>query len=128
MEPFLSRDDCYLFFNNSNAPGVNTNLHYALRVDDLTFQYMGEIENVNSEVLDAVASMDAAGNLYFVSLRDYGDTLTSIYRAQFADGQVIGIEPVAGVSEERLWYVNFDVEVSADGETLYFVDGAFSQE
>jgi hypothetical protein len=125
MEPFLSRDDQYLFFNNSNAPGVDTNLHYAMRVDDLTFQYMGEMVNANSDVLDAVPSMDAAGNLYFVSLRDYGDTLMSIYRGQFVDGQVVGIEPVAGVSEERLWYVNFDVEVSADGETLYFVDGRF---
>lgn len=125
MEPFLSRDGHYLFYNNSNAPGVNTNLHYALRVDDVTFQYMGEVENVNSEVLDAVPSMDAEWNLYFVSLRDYGDTLMTIFRGQFVDGKMNDVVPVAGLSEERLWQVNFDVEVSADGETLYFVDGRF---
>jgi WD40-like Beta Propeller Repeat len=125
MEPFLSRDGQILFFNNSNAPGVNTNLHYAYRVDDMTFEYMGEVENVNSDVLDAVPSMDAAGNLYLVSLREYDDSLITIFRGQFVDGQVSAVSAVAGLSEERLFRVNFDVEVSADGETLYFVDGRF---
>src|ERR1700729_1395533 len=43
MEPFISPDGNYLFFNNSNAPTVNTNLFYATRIDDVTFQFQGEI-------------------------------------------------------------------------------------
>ena len=43
MEPFLTRDGRILFFNNLNEPTVNTNLHWAERFDDLTFQYRGEI-------------------------------------------------------------------------------------
>ena len=43
MEPFLTRDGRTLFFNNSNHPAVDTNLHYAERVDDLRFLYRGEV-------------------------------------------------------------------------------------
>lgn len=43
MEPFLSRDSKYLFFNNSNDPAVNTDLFYALRIDGLNFQYQGPV-------------------------------------------------------------------------------------
>jgi hypothetical protein len=42
MEPFITRDGRYLFFNNLNDPAVNTNLYYAERVDDLTFEFRGE--------------------------------------------------------------------------------------
>ncbi len=41
MEPFITRDGRYLLFNNLNQPSVNTNLHYAGRIDDVTFEYMG---------------------------------------------------------------------------------------
>src|SRR5262245_25212728 len=47
MEPFLTRDGKMLFFNNSNAPTVNTNLFWATKVDDLTFLLRGEIGGVN---------------------------------------------------------------------------------
>jgi hypothetical protein len=43
MEPFVSRDGKYLFFNNLNEPLVNTNLHWAERVDDLHSKHRGEI-------------------------------------------------------------------------------------
>jgi hypothetical protein len=33
MEPFLSRDGKILFFNNLNEPSVNTDIHYAVRID-----------------------------------------------------------------------------------------------
>lgn len=126
MEPFISRDGRHLFFNNSNAPGVNTNLHYAERITDVTFAYKGEAGGANSEALDAVPTMDRANNFYFVSTRSYRETLATIYRGRFTDGVVTGIEMVAGISQQRLGAVNFDVEVSADGNTLYFADGTFS--
>src|ERR1700756_1793552 len=66
MEPFLTRDGKLLFFNNSNAPTVDTNLLWATKVDDLTFQLQGEIGGVNGPGLDAVASMDLSHNFYFV--------------------------------------------------------------
>src|SRR5688572_21853697 len=71
MEPFLTRDGRLLFFNNSNDPPSETDLHYAERVDDVTFEYRGKLTGANSATLDGVPSVDAAGNLYFVSLRSY---------------------------------------------------------
>jgi hypothetical protein len=41
MEPFLTRDGNFLFFNNSNDPKVDTNLFWASRIDDLTFSASG---------------------------------------------------------------------------------------
>jgi Tol biopolymer transport system component len=126
MEPFLTRDGKYLFFNNRNDPGVNTNLYWADRVDDLHFRYRGEIAGVNTANLEAVASMDTSGNFYFVSNRSYSKTASTLYRAKFADGALANIELIRGVSLNRHGIVNFDAEISADGNTLYFVESEFS--
>src|SRR5262245_51066407 len=126
MEPFITRDGRYLFFNNSNDPSVNTNLHYAERINDLTFEYKGEVTGVNTQSLEGVPTMDKDGAFYFVSTRSYKDTLSTIYQGRFSNGAVTGVKIAEGVSKKTLGSVNFDVEVSADGQTLYFVDGVFS--
>ncbi len=125
MEPFISRDDRFLFFNDSNAPGEDTNLHYAQRIGELSFEYRGQVEGANSSELDAVASMDQAGRFFFVSTRNYLQTLNSIFSGRFAGGSVSEIVAVSGVSMDQLGYINFDAEISLDGERLYFVDGLF---
>lgn len=126
MEPFITRDGRYLFFNNSNDPSVDTNLHYAERINDVTFKYQGEIKGVNTKALEGVPTMDRNGNFYFVSTRSYQETLSTIYRGRFAGGIVTGVNLVTDISEKRLGRVNFDVEISASGDSLYFVDGIFS--
>lgn len=125
MEPFVSRDGKYLLFNNSNDPAVNTNLHYAERTDDLTFQYKGELKGVNTAALEGVPTMDKQNTLYFVSPRNYDKTFSTIYRGTFAAGAVTGVELASGISRNQAGIVNFDVDVSPDGNTLYFVDSRF---
>ena len=125
MEPFLSRDGKILFFNNLNDPKVNTNLYWAERVDDLTFQFKGEVGGVNTLALEGVASMDRDGMFYFVSPRSYDQTASTLYRGHFANGSVTGVELVPGVSLAKPGIVNFDAEISADGNTLYFVESQF---
>jgi hypothetical protein len=71
MEPFLSRDGAILFCNNLNEPSVNTDIHYAVRIDPLTFKYKGRVGNVNTSALEGVPTMDKDGNFYFISPRDY---------------------------------------------------------
>ena len=66
MEPFITRDGRYLLFNNRNDPSVDTQLHFAERVDDVTFDHRGELLGANSAALDGVPSLDSAGTLYFV--------------------------------------------------------------
>ena len=126
MEPFISRDGNFLFFNNSNAPTVDTNLFWATRVDDLTFQFQGEIGGVNSSALDAVASMDLRNNFYFVSTRSYATSLSTIYSGPYSGGSVSSIAIVPGVSAMHAGLVDFDAEISADGNTLYFTEGLFT--
>src|SRR5260221_3567599 len=79
MEPFISPDGNYLFFNSSNSKPP-TNLYYATRIDDLTFQFQGEIGGVNVPgALTAVATMDSNNIFYFISNRSYPQTFSTIY-------------------------------------------------
>src|SRR5438132_9201114 len=94
MEPFITRDGRYLIFNNSNEIPSETDLHWAERIDDLTFAYRGKLEGANSPALDAVASVDSNGTIYFVTTRSYDQTLMTIYRGQFNRGVVRDVAPV----------------------------------
>lgn len=123
----MTRDGRYLLFNTSNDPSVDTNLQFAERVDDLTFQYRGEIKGANSSALDGVPTMDRHNTFYFVSTRSYDVTSSTVYRGTFADGTVSGVELVPGISRQEPGIVNFDIEVNPDGDTLYFVDARFGK-
>ncbi len=120
MEPFITGDGQLLFFNNSNDAAANTDLHVARRVADLTFDYVGPMSAVNTGALEGVPSVDASGELYFVSTRSYETTLSTVYRSQLDGG---GLEIVPGVSRKQGGIVNFDAEISSDGQTLWIVDG-----
>lgn len=126
MEPFISRDGSTLMFNNSNE-AVNTNLHWATRVNDSTFEYKGEIIGVNTVSLEGVPTMDMNGNFYFVSTRDYDQILATLYQGIFDNGTVTNLTLVENISKYQAGWINFDVEVDSSGETLYFVDGRFDQ-
>jgi hypothetical protein len=125
MEPFISRDGSILFFNNLNAPTENTNLHWCTKINDTRFQYQGELDNVNTESLEGVPTMDKDNNFFFVYTGTYEQTLSTIYRGQFSSGSILHPELVENISRKTPGWVNFDVEVSHDGNTLYFVDGRF---
>ncbi len=127
MEPFLSRDGGILFFNNLNSLPENTNLHWSTKVNDTTFQYQGELNGVNTVYLEGVPTMDAQGNFYFVSDRNYAQSLSSIYTSTFSNGNISNISLVKGISKDQVGWLNFDVEVDAPGNNLYFVDGRFDQ-
>lgn len=113
------------FFNNSNDPSVNTNLHYATKINDSTFKYQGEMSGVNTETLEGVPSIDSSDILYFVSTRSYDQTHSTIYRGTFDKGKVSNVELVSGLSKQQGGWVNFDVEVNQEGDILYYVDGKF---
>lgn len=120
MEPFISRDGRYLFFNNRpEAP--NTELHYAEVVDG-RWRHRGFVLGVNTPALDAVASLDRSQTLYFISTRSYAQSLSTVYRGHFDAGVVSDIELVPGISLLTPGQVNFDIDISSDGDWLYFVD------
>jgi hypothetical protein len=126
MEPALSPNGDLLLFNDSNASGVDTNLHWATRVDEFTFSYQGPVAGANSTVLDGVPSLDQAGTLYFISLRAYTETSRfTVHRGAFAAGTVSGIEVVPGLEASAPGWVIFDAFISGDGQQLWFAEGDY---
>jgi len=125
MEPFVSRDGRYLLFNNLNQKPANTDIHFAERQDDYTWRYRGKVNGINTPELEGCPTMDRAGRIYFVSPRSYGATRCTIYRGDFHDGSVTNVQLVESISRKQPFMVNFDVEVSPDGRTLFFVDSRF---
>jgi hypothetical protein len=120
MEPFISPDGRFLFFNNSNDPKTNTDIFYARRTGRLSFQFAGPLPGVNSPALDAVPSMDTAGHFYFTSLREYDRTHASLFAGDFDGHAVRNVHPLRGdIMAGSFGLVNMDAGISPDGETLY---------
>ncbi len=126
MEPFIVPKTGDLLFNNRNSPPALTDLHWARRIDDGRFQYVGLVDGANSPALDGVPSVDEDGNIYFVSTRSYDETLASLYTGLWSNGTVAHVEIVRGISREQRGFVDFDAEISRDGDSLFYVEGRFS--
>ena len=128
MEPFISSDGNYLFFNNLND-GINTKLFYSTKINDSTFNYAGELTGTNQSTvphLDAVADMDSKGNFYWTSTRNYPAELDNVFRGSFNLGKVIDIERVHGDFNMNTpgWLI-MDHGISLDGQFLYFNNARF---
>ena len=123
MEPFISRDGLYLFFNSDkdDPHGANKDIYYAERIDDLTFRYKGEVKGINTSVVDGVPTMDRDNNFYYVSVKNYDmeHDFTTVYRGKFSDGHVRDIQALPELSLRSPGWLNMDIEISADGLTLY---------
>ena len=123
MEPFVSRDGEWLFFNNRNEPEDQTDLHYARRVNDREFVYQGLIQDANSTSLDGVASLDTRGNFYFISPRNYENSRNTLWQGRFQSGRLTDLQEVGGdISRYKPLWLNMDAEISANGNRLYVVE------
>lgn len=128
MEPFISANGTYLFFNNLND-GVNTKLFYASRVNDRTFTYEGELVGTNQTIsphLDAVADIDLPGNFYWTSTRNYPAELDNLFHGTFNSGNVSNIGRVKGDFNRNIpgWLI-MDHGISLDGKFLYVNNARF---
>lgn len=129
MEPFISRDGQYLFFNDDKTDKKEKDLFWATRIDDYTFDFQGEVENVNSGEVDGVPSMDDSGFFYFISTAHYGwFNQTTAYRGVFKDGAVRDIVGLKSLALGKLGWLNMDMEISADGQTLYSTQTRFEDD
>ncbi len=150
QEPHISRDGMTLFFNNLNAGNLpsgqenDTNIHYASRIDDVTFQYIGEVQGANTDEisgvneLEGVASIDKNNKFFFINTIDYLDItspnyLLSLFEADFVNGALVNIQSIPNLKSSREpgqsivpGELNFDAEVNYDGNNLYYVEGVFS--
>ena len=129
MEPFVSANGDFLFFNNLND-GVNTKLYYATMVNDSTFSFVGELNGTNQATpphLDGVADIDASNNFYWTSTRDYPADLDNLFYGKFDSGNVTDIGRVRGDFNKSIpgWLV-MDHGISYDGQLLYFNNARFN--
>ncbi|MBK7691773.1 MAG: T9SS type A sorting domain-containing protein [Bacteroidetes bacterium] len=128
MEPFISANGNYLFFNNLND-GINTKLFYATRLNDSVFNFVGELNGTNQPTpphLDAVADMDALNNFYWTSTRNYPVDLDNLFHGTFANGTVSNIGRVQGSFYKNIpgWLI-MDHGISTDGQYLYYNNARF---
>jgi len=128
MEPFVSPNGNYLFFNNLND-GINTKLYYATKINDSTFNYVGELIGTNQTLtphLDAVADMDINGDFYWTSTRNYPTELNNLFHGTFSAGKVNDIERVQGdFNMDTPGWLIMDHGISLDGQYLYFNNARF---
>ena len=128
MEPFISSDGNFLFFNSLNN-NINTKLYYATKVNDSTFNFVGELAGTNQTIephLDAVADMDANNNFYWTSTRNYPAELNNLFRGTFGSGNVTDIARVQGdFNMDTPGWLVMDHGISSDGEFLYFNNARF---
>ena len=123
MEPFISPDGNYLFFNNIND-GVDTKLFYATKVNELA----GTGQSAEFH-LDAVPDMDSNGNFYWISTRDYPAELDNLFYGVFNAGNITDIERVRGDFNMNIpgWLI-MDHGISLDGQFLYFNNAKFDDQ
>lgn len=120
MEPFITRDGKYLFFNSNKTLFKSKDIYWAKRINDHTFRFMGEVQGINTGAVEGVPSMDRYGNFYFVSTSNYKPfNLVTVYRGKFHNGHVSNVTPIPEISLNKAGWLNMDVEISEDGNTLY---------
>ena len=128
MEPFLSSDGNFLFFNNLND-GQDTRLYYSTKVNDSTFTFVGELNGTNQPIaphLDAVADMDALNNFYWTSTRNYPGELETLFHGTFDNGTVSNIGRLHGdFNKNTVGWLIMDHGISEDGQHLYFNNARF---
>jgi len=127
MEPFISRDGAYLFFNNAGGP-TDKDLFYATFVNDATFQYQGTIAAINTTAVDGVPTMDNTDTFYYVSTASYSPPTTydTLHAGIWTGSTVTGSAPLAGLAIATPGIIYFDIEVSPDNSTLYLSKGDFT--
>lgn len=126
MEAFLSRDGRTLFFNNSNAPTEQTDLHWAAYIDDLHFAYRGPVAGANSSALDGVPTMDSNGRLCFVSTRDYATSLATLHCGHWTGADVTGVTLQTRAAPLIPGRLVFDIELAPAGGYAIIADGRFT--
>lgn len=122
-EPFVSRDGKFLFFNSGDKEN-HKDLHFA-EWKGGSWQYRGEVDNkVNTaKEVEGNPTMDAGYNFFYID----SSTQTMVRKSRFypITGKLGALRDVKGVPERvvkpfKRFQGNMGVEVSADGEFLYF--------
>jgi hypothetical protein len=129
MEPFISTDGNYLFFNSLNN-GTTTTLYYATKINDSTFTFAGRLTGANLLTpphLDAVASIDSANRFFWVTTRNYGATYNNLFHGVFTGSNVIDTGRVYGnLYITSPGWIIMDAALNYNGGLLYYANSYFN--
>ena len=130
QDPFISSDGNTLVFNDANSV-PNMNLYYATKVNDSTFNYVGQIAGANETTpnhRNLSSSMDSSNNYFWTTLRNYNPPTSyeSLMHGTYNSGNVTSIRKIYGDIYITIpnWIV-MDAEISYDGNYLYYDNAYF---
>lgn len=128
MEPSISTDGNYIFFNSLNN-GTTTSLYYATKVNDSTFTYSGALSGANQTVtprLDAVASSDSANNFFWTSTRNFPAQFDNCFHGIFNGTDVVNIGRLHGTFYiYTVGWLMMDAAINYSGNMLYYTNAYF---
>lgn len=129
MEPFISPDGNAMFFNSLND-GNATSLYYAAKVNDSTFNLVGQVPVVNQTItprLDAVASVDTSNNFYWVSVRNYPTDFDNLHRVRFLTSSYTNFGRVHGnIYIYSPGWLIMDAAINYSGDKLLYCNAWFN--
>ena len=126
MEPFISKDGNYLFFNNYQGDNEKE-LYYAERINDVIFEFKEKIQGVNSSAVDGNPTMDEDNIFYFISTRNINTETKTIYSGVFNNGTVSNLHEINGtINISTPYWINMGVEVSKNGNSLFVSNAKFN--
>lgn len=125
MEPSISADGNYIFFNNLND-GITTSLYYATKVNDSTYNYAGALAGANQTItprLDAVASSDSVNNFFWTSTRNFPTEFDNFFHGTFNGTDVVNIGRVHGTFYiYSAGWIMMDAAINYSGNLLYYTN------
>ncbi len=130
MEPFISPDGQYLIWNSENN-GIDTKLYYGTRVNDTTWNFVGEVVGVNQiagSQLNAVPDLDSNGIFIWTSARGYPQETNNLWMGEFSSGTVSNIRRVRGdfYKDSQYGWIEMDHGISLDGQILVTNNARFA--
>jgi hypothetical protein len=133
MEPCISLDGRYLFWNGSNADDVPTHIYWAKRISDLKFQCLGIVPGSQSAHRDMAPTLDAANNMFFGSDRSFAQDHRTVHVGHWEPKGLSHPVSVAGdisnncglSPDMKTFKINMDQGISPDGKTLILSHALF---
>ncbi len=130
MEVDITFDGQMLMFNDRVLVVPHKNIHWASRIDDVTFQYEGEVEGINSTQVDSTPSFDEIGNVYYTSLVTCFDTdpdlrYKSVFKGLVEDGVLVRSELLENIYVGQNGWISLDPDVSSNGRFLFYTQNSF---
>jgi hypothetical protein len=117
MEPCISLDGQYLFFNSSNEK-KDTTIFCAKRLSTFRFQLLGPIVGIHRE-RELAPTIDMQNRLYFTETASYGADRKTLYVGQWSPNKIAKVQAVSGdISPQQLGWINMDCAISSDDNTL----------